>query len=84
MAIAALVSGILGLTMCPGLASIFALIFGYVGRGQIERSGGQEGGHGIALAGIVMGWIGVILTGLAILGMLLGMFALFNFETTQI
>jgi hypothetical protein len=56
MAIASLVLGILWLWW---LGSILALIFGYVGKSQIERSGGQQSGRGMAIAGIVLGWIGV-------------------------
>jgi Domain of unknown function (DUF4190) len=54
-AIAALVLGILG-------AWILALIFGYVGKGQIDRSHGAQGGRGMAIAGIVLGWVGLAFT----------------------
>jgi len=56
MAIASLILGILWLWW---LGSVLALIFGYVAKGQIDRSGGQESGRGMAIAGIVLGWIGV-------------------------
>ena len=56
MAIASLVLGILWLWW---LGSVLALIFGYVGKNQIDRSGGRESGRGMAIAGIVLGWIGV-------------------------
>jgi hypothetical protein len=56
MAIASLVLGILWLWW---LGSILALIFGYRGKSQIDRSGGQQSGRGMAIAGIVLGWIGV-------------------------
>ena len=79
MSIASLVSGILGLTLCPGLGSLLALIFGYVGRGQIKRSEGREGGNGFAVAGLVMGWIGMVLVVATIAAMALGAIALFNF-----
>jgi hypothetical protein len=62
MAITSLVSGILGLTLCIGIGSVFALIFGYIARGQIKRSQGTEGGSGMAMTGIVLGWIGTILS----------------------
>ena len=62
MAITSLVSGILGLTLCIGIGSVFALIFGYIARGQIKRSQGVEGGSGMAMTGIVLGWIGTILS----------------------
>jgi hypothetical protein len=54
-AIASLVLGILG-------GSLLAIVFGLVGRGQIRRSGGRQGGLGLATAGIVLGcvWLGLI------------------------
>ena len=61
LAVAALVSGILGLTVFFGVGSIAALVFGYVARGQIKRSEGRESGNGLAIAGLVMGWIGVVI-----------------------
>lgn len=54
MAIASLVLGILWLYW---LGSILALIFGYIARRQIRQR--NEAGDGIALAGIVLGWVGV-------------------------
>jgi Domain of unknown function (DUF4190) len=54
--IAALVLGILWLYW---VGSILALIFGYIAKGQIDRSGGTVTGRGMAIAGIVLGWIGV-------------------------
>jgi len=57
MAIASLVLGIVG--GC-GIGSILALVFGYVARGQIDRSQGREGGRGLATAGIIIGYIGII------------------------
>jgi hypothetical protein len=56
MAIASLVLGILWLWW---VGSILALVFGYVGKNQIDKSGGRESGRGMAIAGIVLGWIGV-------------------------
>lgn len=54
MAIAALILGILWVYW---LGSILALVFGYIARSQIRRTG--EGGDGMALAGIILGWIGI-------------------------
>lgn len=56
LAIASLVLGILWLYW---VGSILALVFGYAAKGQIDRSGGAEGGRGLAIAGIVLGWVGV-------------------------
>lgn len=66
MAIASLVLGILWLYW---IGSVLALIFGYVAKGQIDRSGGRQSGRGMAIAGIVLGWIGV---GVLILLIVLG------------
>lgn len=55
----ALVFGILGLLI--GILSVPALVLGYSARGQIDRSGGVQGGRGMAIAGIVLGWIGAVL-----------------------
>jgi Domain of unknown function (DUF4190)/Protein of unknown function (DUF2510) len=56
-AIASLVLGILG-------GSLLAIVFGLVGRSQIKRSDGRQGGLGLATAGIVLGcvWLGLIAT----------------------
>src|SRR4030095_17032574 len=54
--IAALALGILWVWW---VGSILALIFGYVAKSQIDRSHGTESGRGMAIAGIVLGWIGV-------------------------
>ena len=55
-AVAALVFGILGMVL--GILSIPALVLGYSAKGQIDRSSGTQGGRGMAVAGIVLGWIG--------------------------
>ncbi|MBI2169625.1 MAG: DUF4190 domain-containing protein [Actinobacteria bacterium] len=56
MAVASMVLGILWLYW---LGSILALIFGYVAKSQIDQSRGTQGGRGMAVAGIVLGWVGV-------------------------
>ncbi|WP_402467539.1 DUF4190 domain-containing protein [Isoptericola aurantiacus] len=58
LAIASLVLGILWLSW---VGSILALIFGYVALGQIRSAPPQspQQGHGLALAGVVLGWVGV-------------------------
>jgi hypothetical protein len=63
MAIASLVLSLVGIIPCfwvlqvPGLLGI---IFGFVGRGQIRRSGGTQKGNGMALAGIVIGIVLIV------------------------
>lgn len=74
MAVASLVLGIGGLTVLPLLGSILGIIFGYMARRDIRQRPDEVSGEGLALAGIIMGWIAV---GLAVLGFLVfGAFAL--------
>ena len=58
MAIASLVCGIVG---CFTITAIVAIVLGFVARNQIEKSGGTQQGSGMALAGIILGfvWIGL-------------------------
>jgi hypothetical protein len=41
--------------------AILGVIFGFIARSQIRQSGGTQGGDGLALAGIIVGfaWIGL-------------------------
>ena len=64
-AIASLVLGIVGLTGLPFVCSILAVIFGRSARREIATTG--EGGEGLATAGIVLGWVGIVLVLLAVL-----------------
>jgi hypothetical protein len=56
LAIASLVCGIVG---CFWITGIVAIVLGFVARNQIEQSGEQ--GAGMALAGIILGfvWLGL-------------------------
>jgi hypothetical protein len=56
LAVASLVFGILWLFY---VGSLLALVFGYIGKSQIDASGGSQTGRGMAVAGIVLGWVGV-------------------------
>ena len=64
-AITSLVCGIAQIMFGP-FATIPAIICGHVGRSQIRRTG--EAGAGMALAGLVLGWAGLVLGLLAIAG----------------
>lgn len=61
MAIASLILGVLWMFW---IGSVLALVFGYVARAQIRRH--HEGGDGLAVAGLVLGWVGVGVLALAI------------------
>ncbi len=54
LAVASLVLAIVSLI---GLGSILGIIFGFVARGQIGRSNGTQKGGGLALAGIIVGFV---------------------------
>ena len=67
LAILALVAGILGWTLLPLLGSLGGIIFGHMARGEIRRSNGQLDGDGLAITGLVLGWINVVLAVLLVL-----------------
>jgi hypothetical protein len=50
---------VLGIVWLGGLGSILAVIFGLVGRSQIRKSGGRQTGGGMAVAGMVLGFVGI-------------------------
>ena len=58
-ATASMILGIVGLLILYLIGPILALVFGYQAKNEIEASGGTQGGRGMAIAGIVMGWIGI-------------------------
>jgi hypothetical protein len=53
----AIASMVLGIVWIYWLGSVLALIFGYVARNQIRRQ--NQSGDGMAIAGIVLGWVGL-------------------------
>lgn len=58
-AVVSLVFGILGITPIPLIGGIVALVTGYPARKEIRESGGRLTGDGLALAGIILGWISI-------------------------
>jgi Domain of unknown function (DUF4190) len=67
LAIASLVSSIAGFVIC-GLGFIVGVVLGYIARNQIDQSGGAQEGRGMAVAGIIIGWVGI---GLFFLGIVI-------------
>lgn len=55
----AIASLVLGIVWVFGVGAILAVIFGFVARKQISESGGRQGGSGMALAGIILGFVGI-------------------------
>ncbi|HEU5044353.1 MAG TPA: DUF4190 domain-containing protein [Nocardioidaceae bacterium] len=66
-AIWALVLGILSLVCCGLFAGIPAIILGNMARSEIDASGGLQSGRGMAVAGFVLGIIGVVWTIVALI-----------------
>ncbi len=76
-ALTSMILGILGLTI--GLCLLFfpvmpilAVVFGYVGLGQMRKTGAP--GRGYAIAGLVTGYIGIALALLWLIGSIIGTF----------
>ncbi len=65
MAIASLVCSISGFILFPFIGAVLGVIFGHIALKQIKAS--QEQGHGMAVAGLVMGYIQIALWVLFIL-----------------
>lgn len=65
-ATASFVFGILGL--CTGIGAIFAIIFGHIALNTINNAAGQLKGKGLAMAGLVMGYLVVAAFIVALIG----------------
>lgn len=69
LAIGSLVCGILCF-LTLGLTGLAAIIMGHMSLSRIRRSAGTLGGQGMAIAGLIMGYAGFCLFGVAILASL--------------
>ena len=67
LAITSLVSGLLGWTFLPLVGSLVAIITGHMARAEIQRSNGQVDGDGLAIAGLVLGWLVIAISVLTVL-----------------
>jgi hypothetical protein len=65
MAIASLVLSLLGLVILPLIGPVLGVIFGHMALGEIKRSNGMVEGQGLAVAGLVTGYV---LLGLTLIG----------------
>lgn len=55
----AIASMVLGIVWIYWIGSILAVIFGHIALKQIKASNGKQSGRGMAIAGLVLGYIGV-------------------------
>jgi Domain of unknown function (DUF4190) len=75
LAIVSLVLGILGLPCCAFLLlSIGAVVTGFLARKQIQESQGRLKGDGMALAGLILGGVGLVVSVLYWVLVLTGVF----------
>jgi hypothetical protein len=56
-AILSLVFGIVSWVALPFVGAVVAVIAGHIARGDIRRAGGRLDGDGLAVAGLVLGWV---------------------------
>ena len=55
----AVASLVLGIVWVYWIGSILAVIFGHRAKKQIDESEGGQAGRGMAVAGLILGWIGI-------------------------
>jgi hypothetical protein len=75
-AVAALIAGIGAWILCPFIAATVAVVCGHVARSQMKASG--EGGSGMAIAGLIFGYIQLAIVGVVVALWLLGVIVLFG------
>jgi len=56
----AVASLVLGIVWDFWIGSILAVVFGHIALSQIDGSRGLQTGRGLAIAGVILGWIGVV------------------------
>jgi hypothetical protein len=68
LAVISLIFGILAYVFLPGIGALVAVICGHSARAEIRRSPpGSIEGDGMALAGLILGWIQIACAIIAIL-----------------
>ena len=77
LALISMICGIAGLVLMffcgfGFLPAVAAVIMGFVGRSQINQSGGMQGGSGMALTGIITGGVAVALSVIIFIVFLIG------------
>lgn len=70
MAVASFVLGLLGTSLLLFLGSILAVVFGHIALKQIDNSKQRLGGRGLAIAGLILGYV------VLAIGIIVGLFML--------
>jgi len=68
LATISLIAGVVQFVCFYFIGAIVAIVTGHIARSQIRRSNGTQGGAGMALAGIILGYVGLALSVLAAIG----------------
>ena len=81
LAIVSLIFGILAYVFLPFLGALIAVICGHSARSEIRRAPpGSIEGDGLALAGLILGWIQLAFTAIAIVFAVLVLFGAIAFS----
>ncbi|WP_457321145.1 DUF4190 domain-containing protein [Stenotrophomonas sp. P5_B8] len=83
LAVVSLVMGIVGWTLLPFIGSLVAIITGHMARADIRRQPQALEGDGLALTGLILGWVAVIGSLLVVAGFLLFFGGLALFAASQ-
>jgi len=62
----AITSLVLGLLWIGGIGALLAIVFGALGLRRIKESAGAISGRGLAVAGVILGCVGVLASAIAI------------------
>lgn len=81
LAIVSLIFGILAYVFLPFLGALIAVVCGHSARSEIRRAApGTIEGDGLALAGLILGWIQLAFTAIAIVFAMLVLFGAIAFS----
>ncbi|MDQ3495016.1 MAG: DUF4190 domain-containing protein [Pseudomonadota bacterium] len=71
LAIVSLIFGILGWSFLPLVGSVVAIVTGHLARSEIRRAAERPQGDGLAVAGLVLGYVALVSALLFVLVLLL-------------
>lgn len=60
LSIVSLIFGILGWSFLPLVGSLVAIVTGHIARGEIRRAAARPQGDGLAVAGLVLGYVAIV------------------------
>ena len=66
LAIISLIAGIAAYVFLPGIGAITAIITGHIAQNEIKQSNGLIKGQGMATAGLILGYVQIALTLIAV------------------